>query len=78
LISWNGRLIKIEEAPKVLNKKYYDRFRHKEVKKYEWTILKKYILAEVQRLDKVFKKSWHKMLINSKLEKLLTRSIQIV
>ncbi|TSA52920.1 MAG: hypothetical protein D4R45_06390 [Planctomycetaceae bacterium] len=56
LVFWKGRLMKIEEAPKVLNKKYYDRYRGKELKKYEWTILKKYLLAQIEHLDKEFKK----------------------
>ena len=57
LLFWQGRLMKIEEAPKVLNKKYYSKHRYKEVNEYEWTVLKKYMLAEIQRLDKEFKKS---------------------
>lgn len=51
LIFWKGRLMKLENAPKILNKKYYDRYRCKEIKEYEWTILRKYILAEIRRLD---------------------------
>ena len=50
-------MIKIEDAPKILNKKYYSKHRGKEVNEYEWTVLKKYMLAEIQRLDKEFKKS---------------------
>jgi len=57
LVFWKGKLMKIEEAPKVLNKKYYDKYRGKEVNKYEWTVLKKYLLAEIERIDKEFKKS---------------------
>lgn len=57
LVFWKGKLIKLEDAPKVLNKKYYNKYQGKEVNEYEWTVLKKYILAEVQRLDKEFKKS---------------------
>ncbi len=60
LVFWKGRLMKIEEAPKILNKKYYSRHHCKEVNEYEWTVLKKYILAEIQRLDKQFKKSLRK------------------
>ena len=60
LVFWKGRLMKIEEAPKILNKKYYSGHRCKEVNEYEWTVLKKYILAEIQRLDKEFKKSLRK------------------
>ncbi len=57
LVFWKGRLMKIEEAPKILNKKYYDKYQGKELKGYEWTILKKYLLSEIERLDKEFKKS---------------------
>ena len=57
LVFWKGRLMKIEEAPKVLSKKYYSKHLGKEVNEYEWTVLKKYMLAEIQRLDKEFKKS---------------------
>lgn len=60
LVFWQGRLMKIEEAPNILNKKYYSRYRCKEVNEYEWTVLKKYMLAEIQRLDKEFKKSLRK------------------
>ena len=60
LVFWKGRLMKIEDAPKVLSKKYYSKYRGKEVNEYEWTVLKKYMLAEIQRLDKEFKKSLRK------------------
>ena len=60
LVFWKGRLMKIEDAPKVLNKKYYSKYRGKEVNEYEWTVLRKYMLAEIQRLDKEFKKSLRK------------------
>ena len=54
------RLMKIEDVLKVLNKKYYSKHSGKEVNEYEWTVLKKYMLAEIQRLDKEFKKSLRK------------------
>ena len=60
LVFWKGRLMKIEDAPKVLNKKYYSKYQGKEVNEYEWTVLKRYIMAEVERLDKEFKKSLRK------------------
>jgi hypothetical protein len=56
LVFWKGRLIKIEVAPKVLNKKYYDKYRGKKCNEYEWTMLKRHLLAEVEHLDKEFKK----------------------
>ncbi len=60
LVFWKGRLIKIEDAPKTLNKKYYSKYSGKKVNEYEWTVLKKYMLAGIQRLDKEFKKSLRK------------------
>jgi hypothetical protein len=60
LVFWKGRLMKIENAPKILNKKYYSKHHGKEVNEYEWTVLKRYMLAEIQRLDKEFKKSLRK------------------
>ena len=57
LVFWKGKLMKIEDAPKVLNKKYYDKYRGKKLKEYEWTILKKHLLAEIECLDKEFKKA---------------------
>ena len=60
LVFWKGRLMKLEEAPKALRKKYYSKHLGKEVNEYEWTVLKKYMLAEMQRFDKEFKKSLRK------------------
>lgn len=60
LVFWKGKLMKIDEAYKVLNKKYYDKYRGKELKEYEWTILKKYLFAKIERLDKEFKKRQRK------------------
>ena len=60
LVFWKGRLMEIEEAPMILSKKYYSKHRGKEVNEYEWTVLKKYMLAEIQRLDMEFKKSLRK------------------
>ena len=69
LLFWQGRLMKIEEVPKVLNKKYYSKHRCKEVNEYEWTVLKKYMLAEIQMLDKEFKKSLRKNKTRVKVSK---------
>lgn len=66
LVFWKGRLIKLEDAPKILNKKYYNKYRGKEVNEYEWTVLKRYILAKIQGLDKEFKKSLRKNKTSSK------------
>jgi len=57
LIFWKGWLMKLEQAPKNLTKKCYNRFTGKYVNEYEWTALKKFLIAEINRLDKDFKKS---------------------
>jgi len=56
LVFWKGRLMQLEDAPKLLNKKYYHKYSGKTLKEYEWTILKKYISNSVEYLDKEFKK----------------------
>lgn len=48
--------MKLEEAPIKLNRKYYDKYSGKTLNVYEWTLLKRLILNEVERLDKEFKK----------------------
>jgi len=60
LVFWKSRLIKIEDAPKILDKKYYDKYRGKKRNEYEWTILKRHLLAEIEQLDKEFKKAQRK------------------
>ncbi len=52
--------MKLEEAPKALNKKYYNRYRGKTLKEYEWTLLKKYLQNQITCLDKEFKKGIRK------------------
>ena len=56
LVFWGGRLLKLEDAPKALAKKGYDKYKGKETNKYEWTFLKKFLIYEIERLDKEFKK----------------------
>lgn len=60
LIFWKGRFMKLEDAPRNLKNKYYNKFTGKTIKKYEWTVLKKFLIYEVERLDKEFKKSLRK------------------
>lgn len=55
-IWWNGRLMRLEEAPKQLNNKYYDRYTGKTLREYEWTLLKRMVLRKVEYLDKNFKR----------------------
>jgi hypothetical protein len=57
LVWWQGRLMKLEDAPKLLNKKYYDRYRGKTHNIYEWTLLKSVTMKDLGYLDKEFKKS---------------------
>lgn len=55
LVFWKGRLMKLEDAPKRLNKKYYSTYSGKTLKEYEWTLLKKMMLSNIEYLDKEFK-----------------------
>lgn len=57
LIFWKGKLMKLEEAPWNLNRKCYNRFTGKHRNEYEWTALKKFLIAEINRLDEEFRKS---------------------
>ena len=57
LVFWKGRLMRLEDAPNQLNKKYWDKYHSKTLNLYEWTILKKRILNELKYLDKKFKKN---------------------
>lgn len=52
--------MKLEDAPKELKNKYYDRYRGKTRKEYEWTLLKKMIQWEIEYLDESFKKEIRK------------------
>ena len=52
-----GRLIRLEDALKILNNKYYNKYKGKTTNKCEWTLLKRLILNQVKHLDKEFKKS---------------------
>lgn len=56
LVWWNGKLMKLEEAPEKLTEKYYSRFRSKQLNEYEWTVLKRFMQVEIRHLDKEFKK----------------------
>jgi hypothetical protein len=56
LIFWKGRLMKLEEAPKELSRKYWDKYTGKTRKEYEWTLLKRFLLNQIEYLDKEFKK----------------------
>lgn len=60
LVFWKGRLMKLNDAPKNLNKKYYDKYRGKTLREYEWTLLRRLILNDVGYLDQDFKKGLRK------------------
>lgn len=63
-IFWQGRLMRLDEAPEILNKKYWNKYTGKTLKEYEWTLLKKLILRELEDLDKDFKKEIRKKQIS--------------
>lgn len=56
LVWWKGRLMRIEDAPKTLCNKYYDKYRGKTLPVYEWTLLRRLALGEIEELDKKFRK----------------------
>jgi hypothetical protein len=68
LIFWKGRLMKLEDAPKELSRKYWDKYTGKAQKEYEWTLLKRFLLGQIEYLDKEFKKQIRKS--NKKAKKL--------
>ena len=55
LVFWKGKLMRLEDAPKQLSKKYYNKYTGKTLKEYEWTLLKNKILSDLNSLDRVFK-----------------------
>lgn len=57
LVFWKGMLMKLEDAPSKLDKKYYSHLSGKILKEYEWTVLKRFLLNEIERLDREFKKA---------------------
>jgi hypothetical protein len=69
LIFWKGRLMKLEEAPKELSRKYWDKYTGKTRKEYEWTLLKRFLLNQIEYLDKEFKKQTRK---SKKAKKIIT------
>lgn len=65
LVFWKGKLMKLEEAPNILNKKYYNKYKGKTLNQYEWTTIKNLILNQVDYLDKNFKNEIRKNLRRS-------------
>lgn len=47
LVFWKGRLMRLEDAPDKLNKKYYSAYKGKTLKEYEWTLLKRMMLSNI-------------------------------
>jgi len=56
LVWWYGRLMRIEDAPKQLSRKYYHKYSGKTLNVYEWTVLRKYCQNLLKQLDKEFKR----------------------
>lgn len=54
LIWWYGRLIHLKDAPKMLTGKYYHKYSGKYSRSSEWTLLRKYLEAELKELDKEY------------------------
>lgn len=55
LIWWYGRLLHLRDAPKILAKKYYNKYTGKMTREYEWTMVKTIIERELKFLDKEFR-----------------------
>lgn len=60
LVFWQGKLMRLEQAAEALKNKYYNKYDGKTLRKYEWTVLKSYILREVEHLDSIFRRSLRK------------------
>ncbi len=60
LVFWKGRMMRLEQARERLINKYYDKYRGKTINMYEWTVLKKFILTQVEYQDSLFKKALQK------------------
>lgn len=66
LIWWYGGLLHLKDAPRKLDKMPYNRLTGKYTRVSEWTLLKKYLDAELNRLDKEYKKFKRKEYRNKK------------
>ncbi|MBI5553563.1 MAG: hypothetical protein HY917_02370 [Candidatus Diapherotrites archaeon] len=55
LLWWYGRLFHLRDAPKELAARHYSRYRGKTSRSSSWTLLKKYLGCEIQRLDKEYR-----------------------
>ena len=68
--------MRLDDAPAILNHKYYDKYSGKKINEYEWTLLRKLILNEVENLDREFKKSVKKakslLIVNKRFHTLFT------
>lgn len=60
LVWWYGKLIRLSEAPALLNQKYYSRWAGKRLNEYEWTVLKNACQKKLEELDKQFRKTLRK------------------
>jgi len=69
LIFWKGRLMRLKDAPKELSRKYWDKYTGKTRKEYEWTLLKNFLLNQIEYLDEEFKKEIRKRNRKKRLKK---------
>ncbi len=56
LVWWYGQLFHLRDAPRLLTKKYYNKYTGKYLPASEWTLLKKFLEHELKELDKEYKK----------------------
>jgi hypothetical protein len=56
LVWWKGRLMRLEDAPRLLDDKFYNKYTGKRENIYEWTLLKRSIERDLDCLDKEFKR----------------------
>ncbi|MFH0970547.1 MAG: hypothetical protein V1776_03750 [Candidatus Diapherotrites archaeon] len=56
LVFWKGKLMQMEDAPETLSRKYYHKYSGKTLNVYEWTVLKRMILRDIEALNKKFKR----------------------
>jgi len=57
LVWWRGRLFRLRDAPSILTERHYNRYTGKFTPAAEWTLLKRYLEAELERLDKEYKRA---------------------
>lgn len=56
LIWWYGRLLRLEDAPKMLTGKHYNKYVGKDMRASSWALLRRYLEYELKRLDKEYRR----------------------